>query len=550
VTATPRESGLLITGARVYTADPRRPWAEAIAIRGNRIVYVGTEAGAREQAGSGAARAHVPGGLATPGLNESHVHMTMGSHALTILNLDGIATLPALRERLRAYAAAHPDKPWIEGYGLAYEPLGGLDRPERLALDEAVADRPVFIRAMDYHSAWANTAALRLAGIERGADVPRPNEVVVDASGLATGMLKERQALDCIGRLIAEPTREQSDDMLHQAMRYMNGLGITSVQNMDGDPERLLQYERLRERGDLSVRAYHYLNIRTPAQRERLPEFAELTRRYADLWNHTRGIKLFIDGVVEAKTALLLEPYADGSSDTGVPDMELQAFHEIVVEADRLGMDVAVHAIGDRGVRLTLDAYEAAQQANGGRRDRRHRVEHIEVGHPADIPRFARLGVTASMQPYHAAPGGDPRYTLWTELVGPEREPYAFPWRALLETGAHLAFGSDWPVVTPDVRVGLHTALTRTNLACEPRGGWQTQQSVTLAQALDAYTRGGAYAEAREDAKGMLRAGMLADVTIFAQDLFTLPPDDILSVEIAATVVDGQVVHRSATGEA
>lgn len=548
--ATPPESSLLITGARVYTADPRHPWAEAIAIRGNRIVYVGTEAGAREQAGSGAAQAHVPGGIAIPGLNESHVHMTLGSHALTILNLEGVATLPALQERLRAYAAAHPDKPWIEGYGLAYEPLTGLDRPERLALDDAVSDRPLFIRAMDYHSAWANTAALRLAGVERGADVPRPNEVVVDASGLATGMLKERQALDRVGGLIAAPTQEQSDDMLGQAMRYMNGLGITSVQNMDGDPERLLQYERLRERGALTLRAYHYLNIRTPAQRERLPEFAELTRRYTDTWNRTRGIKLFIDGVVEAKTALLLEPYTDGSDDTGVPDMDLAAYHEIVVEADRLGMDVATHAIGDRGVRLTLDAYEAAQRANGGRRDRRHRVEHIEVGHPADIPRFARLGVTASMQPYHAAPGGDPRYTPWTELVGPDRGPYAFPWRGLLETGAHLAFGSDWPVVTPDVRVGLHTALTRTNLMCEPRGGWQTQQSVTLAQALDAYTRGAAYAEAQDDVKGMLRAGMLADVTIFAQDLFTLPPDDILSVEIAATVVDGQIVHRSATSEA
>lgn len=539
------ETAMLITGARVYTADPHHPWADAVAIKGNHILYVGDEAEARSRAGTGAEHVHVPGGLVVPGLNESHVHMTMGSEALRILNLDGIDTLDGLQQCLRSYAAAHPEKEWIEGYGLAYEPLGHLDRPERLALDEAVGDRPLYILALDYHSAWVNSEAIRRAGIERGAAIPLPNEVVVDSSGLATGMLKERLAQGCITRLFDEPDEAQRDERLVQAIRYMNSLGITSVQNMDGDPERLVQYDRLHERGDLTVRAYHYMSVRETTPRQRLRDFAELTRRYAGSWNHTRGIKLFIDGVVEAKTALMLEPYADGSGETGVPDMELNAFREIVVEADRLGMDVAVHAIGDRGVRLTLDAYEAARQANGDRRGRRHRVEHIEVGHPADIPRFGRLGVTASMQPYHAAPGADPRTTTWTSLVGRAREPYAFPWRALLETGAPLAFGSDWSVVTPDVRVGLHTALTRTNRANLPEGGWQTQQAVTLAQALDAYTHGAAYAEAREDVKGMLRAGMLADVTVFARDLFTLAPDEIPSVDIALTVVDGRIVYRS-----
>jgi predicted amidohydrolase YtcJ len=225
--------------------------------------------------------------------------------------------------------------------------------------------------------------------------------------------------------------------------------------------------------------------------------------------------------------------------------MDPGAYRAIVVAADALGMDVATHAIGDRGIRLALDAYEAAQRANGGRRDRRHRIEHIEVGHPSDLPRFGRLGVTASMQPFHAAPTGDPRFTPWTRMVGPARESYAFAWRSLLETGAPLAFGSDWPVVTPDVRVGLHTALTRTNAVGVPAGGWQPQQCVTLAQALDAYTRGAAYAEAQDDAKGTLRAGLLADVTVFAQDLFRLRPAEILAAEIALVVVDGRVVHRA-----
>jgi len=546
MTGDTRRGALVITGARVYTADPDRPWAEAIAIEGDRIRYVGTEAEARAQAGTGADRIHLPGALATPGLNDSHIHMTLGAEALDMLNLEGVVTLPALQTKLRDYAAAQPGRAWIEGYGVAYEVFDGLDRPERAALDEAVADRSVYLRAFDWHTSWANTLALRQAQIERGAPVPRPNEVVVDPiSGLATGMLKERLAQECVARLIDAPSARQRDDALCRAVRHVNRLGITSVQNLDGDPERLAQYDRLRERGELTVRAYHYMSVREAARRDRLDEFAALTRRYTGTWNRTRGIKLFIDGVIESKTALLLEPYADGSGETGVPDMDPQAYHEIVVAADALGMDVATHAIGDWGVRLALDAYEAAQRVNGGRRDRRHRVEHIEVSHPSDIPRFARLGVTASMQPLHAAPTTDPRFSPWTRLVGPAREPDAFVWHRLLETGAALAFGSDWPIVTPDVRPGLRAALTRASADGEPRGGWQPQQTTTLAQALDAYTRGAAYTEAQDTVKGVLRAGMLADITVFAQDLFAVSPSDIPSVDIALTVVDGQVVYRA-----
>ena len=222
-------------------------------------------------------------------------------------------------------------------------------------------------------------------------------------------------------------------------------------------------------------------------------------------------------------------------------------YRQIVVAADALGMDVATHAIGDRGVRLALDAYEAAQQANGGRRGRRHRVEHIEVGNPTDIPRFGKLGVTASMQPLHAAPERRPALRHpgrgWS---APQREPTPSPGAACWRRAPMLAFGSDWPVVTPDVRVGMHAALTRVPAGPdEPAGGWQPQQGITLAQALDAYTRGAAYAEAQDDVKGTLRAGMLADIAVFRQDLFRLPPDEIRSVEVALTVVDGRVVHRA-----
>ncbi len=304
----------------------------------------------------------------------------------------------------------------------------------------------------------------------------------------------------------------------------MNSLGITSFQNMDGDPERVAWFERLHAEGKLSLRSHFYMSMREHYPRERLQEFAAVMRAHQSEWNLVRGIKMFIDGVIESKTALLLDPYADGSQDTGVPDMDPQAHFEIAVEADRLGMDVATHAIGDKGVRLSLDAYEAAARATPGRSHRRHRIEHIETIHPSDIRRFAGLGVTASMQPLHSVPNGDPRTSPWTTLVGPAREPWAFPWRLLTQSGAVLAFGSDWPVVTPDPRIGIHAALTRRTMQGEPPGGWQPQQCLTLAETLLAYTRGGAYAESMEESKGILREGALADIACFDQDLFALSP--------------------------
>jgi predicted amidohydrolase YtcJ len=538
------ETSLLLTGARVFTADPAMPWAEALVTRGNRLHFVGSEVDARERVGEGAEEIQVPGGLAIPGLNDSHIHMSMGAHALTTLNLEGAMSVPELQARLRAYAAEHPDRPWIEGYGLSYEPFLASTSTPSAALDAAVSDRPVFLYAFDTHTAWCNSAALMRGGIEHGADLPLPNEVVVDEQDGATGVLKERLAHELVRRLIASPPAEELDNMLVRAMQHVNRLGITSVQNMDGSPDRLQQYDRLHERGDLTVRAYHYLNVRADTPRELLRDLAGLMGEYVTPWNRMGGIKLFIDGVVEAKTALMLEPYADGRGAIGVPDMDPDLYLDLVIRADALGMDVATHAIGDRGSEIALDAYGTALEGNGSA-DVRHRIEHIEVLAPHNTARFRELGVTASMQPLHAAPTGDPQFTPWTALVGPQREPFAFAWQSLLTAGASLSFGSDWPVVSPDVRLGLHTAMMRADVEGEPPGGWQPQQSLTLSQALNAYTTGAAYAEREEGRKGTLAHGMLADITVFERDLFTVTPAEIPSVGIALTIVDGRVVHRT-----
>ena len=534
---------ILITGGRVYTADPWHPWAEAVLLRGNRILYVGTEIEARARAADAAERVHVPGSLVLPGLNDSHIHTDWGGRALRMLDLEGVITAAELQERLRIFASAHPDREWIEGTGLGYEPLQDDPAPRR-TLDAVVADRPVYLRGFDWHTVYANTRALERAGILRGAAVPLPNEVVVDRGGLATGVLKERLAFELVEACIPAHTDAEQDQSLLDAMRYLNSFGITSVQNMHGDTETLARYLRLAEQGEQTVRALHYMRVNGATPGDRLPEFAEYARRHTGAWNRVAGIKMFMDGVVESKTALMLAPYSDGSGEIGVPDIDPEIHRRFTLHADALGMQVATHAIGDRAVRLTIDHYQAAAEINGTV-GRRHRVEHIEVLDAADLPRFARWGITASMQPLHCAPTIDPSQTPYTTLLGPERLPGAFPWRSILETGALLAFGSDWPIVTPDPLKGLHVALTRTNVQGLPPEGYGPQQCVTLAQALDAYTRVAAHAEFQEDQKGVLRAGMLADVTVLSRDLFTAGTGAILGTTALLTVVGGRIVYRS-----
>ena len=543
---------ILITGGRVYTADPWHPWAEALLLRDERILYVGGQAEARSLANQGAEQLHLPCSLVLPGINDAHLHLDSGGSSLGMLDLAGVYTMDVLRERLAAYAAANPDREWILGTGLGYEALLHDPNP-RLSLDQVVPDRPVYLRAFDWHSVWANTVALERAGILHGADLPLPNEVVLGANGLASGLLKERLAVEPLDACIPAPSEQERDAALLAAMRHLNAMGITSAQNMgalmrEGDTALIRRLLRLQGRGEQTVRMLFYMRVREDTPMERLAEFAALQRELTDPWCRIAGIKMFIDGVVESKTAMMLSPYSDGSGEIGVPDMPVEAHRAFAIEADRLGMGVSTHAIGDRAVRCTLDSYQAAVEENNSPRRHRHRVEHIEVLHRDDLRRFAALGVSASMQPLHCAPTIDPNETVYTELLGPERVPGAFVWRSLLESGAQLAFGSDWPVVTPDVFQGLHVAVTRTNIEGLPREGYQPQQRLTLAQALDAYTRGAAHAESQEREKGQLRAGMLADVTILSRDLFALPADAILGTEVLATIVGGRIVHRGTSG--
>lgn len=533
------QADLIIANARALTADPASPQAEAVAVRGDRIVYVGSSGGALELRGERTRVVDAAGATLLPGIIDSHYHLLRGSLKLEGVALGEAATFADLERAVRAYAADRPDAPWIAGYGLRYQVLAG--RHPRTALDAVVPDRPVLLMAFDGHTAWANTRALELGGLLRDgpASPSAPNsEVVRDADGLASGELREPGAFGPLAALIPPPGPAATRRLLRQGLAQAAAHGITSVHNMDGDLAQLATYRELEAAGELTLRVYCPYDV-TPATRaEDLAEAVEM-RRVADGPLVRAGcVKFFLDGVVEGYTALLLDEYPGRPGWRGDANFSAEHFAALATECDRLGLQIFVHAVGDAAVRRALDGFAAARAANGPR-DSRHRIEHIELLHPSDAPRFRELGVIASMQPYHAPV--PPDYgPVWLERAGRERWRHSFAWCDLREAGARLAFGSDWPVVSQSPLLGLHAAVARQPWAAE-----LPAQALPLADALAAYTRDAAYAEFQEREKGALREGMLADLALLDRDLAALPPAEIASARVAMTVCGGRVVYEA-----
>lgn len=390
--------------------------------------------------------------------------------------------------------------------------------------------------AFDGHTAWANSAALRRAGILGGAETGTAFSVVVrGADGEATGELREGAAMELVRRHIPPLSEDEQLALLRRALRQLAALGLTGVHNMDGDPWQLGLYRRLLERGELSLRVLVPLSVTPGTPAERIDAWAELARDYPGPTLTAGAVKLFMDGVVESKTALLLAPYADGSGELGTANYGQAEFDALVTRADARGLQVFVHAIGDGAVRRTLDGLAAARTANGPR-DARHRVEHVELVDPADVGRFVELGAIASMQPIHANFGLDPLNT-WRRLSGPARWPWGFAWRRLRDAGVGLAFGSDWPVADPDPLQGMHVCLSR-----EPLDRDIPDQRVTLAEAIAGYTTWAAYAAHREGDLGRLAPGHRADLVLLDRDLLALPPEAVGATRVDLTMVGGEVV--------
>jgi predicted amidohydrolase YtcJ len=532
----------IVLDAGVYTVNARQPWARALAIRGDKIIGVGSARQMARYRGPQTKIIDAEGHLVLPGFFDCHIHLLNGALAMHRLDLNGAKNVPEIQQRLRAYAAGHPSG-WILGRGWSYEQFGARTLPDKAMLDAVAPNRPILLTSFDGHNSWANSKALELAGITRTTPDP-PNGTIVrnPKTGEPTGVLKET-AGQLVARIIPEPTNQQKFAALARAIALLSAAGVTAVDSAGFDFQVLPLFARLRQEGRLTVRLYVAHVIRPPELTHADIELLELGRElYHDDWIRTGSAKFFLDGVIETHTAAMLAPYSDRPNTTGTLQWDPANYTQAVSKLNRLGFQVFTHAIGDRAVRVALDAYQESEKANGGD-DLRDRVEHIETVSAQDIPRFGQRGVIASMQPLHAYP--DKENDVWIRAVGAEREQRAFAWHSIERAGGRLAFGSDWPVVTFNPWPGVQTALTRQTAEGQPVGGWVPEQKITLARAIKAYTLDAAYASRSEQTEGSLEPGKLADLIIVSQNLFRIDAHPIGGTKVLLTMVGGRVVYHA-----
>jgi predicted amidohydrolase YtcJ len=523
---------LAVVNARVWTGDERRPWADAIAVRGDRIAAVGSGAEIRKLAGAEARVIDAAGQMLVPGFVDTHVHFVDGGFRLSSVKLRDARTPAEFIARIKAFAATVPKGTWIRGGDWDHELWGG-ELPRREWIDSVTPDHPVFVNRLDGHMELANSLALQKAGVTGETPEVAGGTIVRDARGEPTGVLKDN-ATALVERIIEPPPPELEDRALDQAMAYVAEQGVTSVHHM-GTWEHLAIFERANRAGRLRTRIYAAVPIATW---QRLRDTVAARGR-GDAWLRIGALKGFVDGSLGSHTALMLEPFTDVPTDTGffvTPPDTMEAW---VKGADAAGLQLFVHAIGDRAIRSQLDIFERTAAANGPR-DRRWRIEHAQHLAPPDIARFAPLGVIASMQPYHAIDDG-----RWAEkVIGPERAKGTYAFRSLLDAKATVAFGSDWFVAPPTPIEGIYAAVTRRTLDDRNPGGWIPEQKITVEEALRAYTAAGAYSAFEENDKGMLAAGRLADFVLIDRDLTKLAPEQLRDAKVALTVVGGTIIFE------
>jgi hypothetical protein len=547
---------LILTDARILTMDAARPRAEAVAFAGGRVVAVGERRAVEALAGPGTQVIGCGGRTVLPGFVESHLHLVLGGAELTHLHLGGVKGAAALAAAFRDHAARHPAAPLLMAQAADY---AILDRPvTRHDLDAVIADRPLAMAAADHHTVWANTAALEAAGLLHGAVMPPGHEVVMAPDGTAAGELREFEAFAPLIALGGEarlhlgiatggepaPWPDAAARAIDRAkvragLRHCAAHGITSIVNMDGNRYTLELLREVQAEGDLLARVKVPFHFKPQMPLSELDRAEAMTRDFADDWLTCGMVKMFMDGVVDSRTAFMLRDYPGQPGHRAAPLFPPGQWGTICAEIDRRGLQIAVHAIGDGAVRQTLDGFAAAQAANGPR-DARHRIEHIELVDRADIPRLAALGVTASLQPPHPPGAMDFPLQPTLDVIGRDRWGDAYLWRTLAEAGAHLAFASDWPVADVSVLRGVQAALTR---AAYPGG---RDERVGLMATLAAYTCGGAWAAHRDHLTGRLAPGLAADAVVLGADIEALDGESVGAAGIALTLAGGRITHGTA----
>jgi hypothetical protein len=531
---------LILHGGRIWTGDASRPEAAALAVRGERIAALGSDAEILALAGPGTVRFDLEGRLAVPGFIDSHLHFESGGEELLAPDLRSASSEEDFARRVGAYAASQPLGAWIRSGAWDHENWPGGREPTRALLDRFVPRHPVLIRRLDGHMAIANGLALQAAGITRATPDPAGGAIVRDpATGEPTGLLKDA-AMDLVERAAPPPGRELRLDRLRAALRHAASLGVTGVHDMQGGGPTLDLYEELLARGELTLRVTLYEPLSAPERARQDP--APSSPRA--LWIRVNGFKGFADGSLGSSTALFFEPYLGEAENRGLALADLApggALETAVADLDRRGFQLAIHGIGDRAVRSLLDVFERV--AGAGAKRRRFRIEHAQHIHPEDLGRFFALGAIASMQPYHAIDDG-----RWAEKrLDARRLETSYAWRDLLDRGATLAFGSDWPVAPLSPVLGIHAAATRSTLDGKHPDGWFPRQRISAAEALRAYTAGSAYAGFAESDAGVLAPGKLADLAVLDRDILDGPPEAIAKARVDATLAGGRWVFLRAS---
>ena len=551
------EADKIILNAKVLTMDPANPTAQAIAIKGDTILAVGLNDDIVDMAAPGARRINARGATVMPGFVEAHLHLFMGAMGRRLLQLGDVTGLPALRDALQGYAKANPDEGLLFCKGASYNLFGENVMTTRQMLDEALADRPVLMMSDDHHTCWANTIALEKAGILHGRETAIGTEVVMAADGTAAGELREYDAYAPVMKLrtsggresfgmdglepesVTAEQRAHDIEVLTEGLEYCASFGFTSLHNMDGNRYQLELLSEIEDSGNLLCRVEVPFHL-TPSKP--LDTIAEASAMQADFntpFLKSNRVKMFMDGVIDSGTAYMIDGYADDPSHNCEPLHSQERFNAAAIEIDRRGLQISVHAIGDAAVRSVLDGYAAAEAANG-KRDSRHRIEHIEMIDPSDLDRVRDLGVIASMQPSHPPGAMDFPLQPWVSKVGPKRLAHAFPVQYLRDRGVKFAFASDWPVADVDPMRGVQAAVTRK--------AWQEgdpSHASTLYDALHDYTAGGIYAGHDEDRLGRLAPGMQADIVVMDHDLEAMPVEDLGTARAALTLCAGRVTWEA-----
>ncbi len=529
-------AALVVTGARVWTGDPEQPWAAAVAIDDDEIVAVGTADDIATLIGSDTEVIAADGGMLLPGFIDTHVHFLAGGSAIASVQLRDAQTPEEFVRRVEAFVETAEPGEWITGGAWDHTNWGG-ELPHRDWIDAVTPDNPLWISRLDGHMALANSFALKQAGVDADTPDVAGGEIIRDEEGRLSGILKDNAML-LVQEAMPEPTERQLDGYLDAAMQYVAENGVTTVHDMFDNVADgwvgLETYRRAEARGDLITRIYAVTPL---GEWQRLKEDIERNGRGSE-WLKTGGVKGFMDGSLGSHTAAMLAPFTDTPGQSGFLLDTLENLRTMMMGADAAGLQLNIHAIGDKAIRDLLDIFHDVGEENG-QRDRRFRMEHAQHIHPDDIPRFAVQDVIASMQPYHAIDDG-----RWAEaVIGAERARTTYAFRSLIDSGAHVALGSDWYVAPADPIAGIYAAVTRRTLDGRNPDGWVPEQKITVEQALRGYTYEGAYASFEEDRKGVIKPGMLADLVLLDRDLTAIPPETIRDAKVLKTIVGGRVVY-------